>query len=151
AEAAFYDGLSWQRKVSYQRFIPMSYPLVSRHLIWSFSIDPPPAIIDLEHAEALAAFQYPPYFLLNPSLNPRQGIQQIDQPGSVDARDYTGTQGLADDIRGHIPRASSHSRPEGVKSPTFRLKRKHNFRPHLFAMFILDPAAQVPFAERSRL
>ena len=152
AETAFYSALTWLRTISYQRLVPMTYPLISTHILWSFRIDPPPPVIDLEHPGARAAFQYPPYFLLNPSLNPRHGIQQIDQPASVNARDYQGTQSLADEIRGYIPpRKTSLPRPEGVKAPSIRLRKKYKHQPQLLALFFLDPSVQVPYQNRATL
>jgi hypothetical protein len=130
----------------------MSYPLLSTHILWSFRIEPPPPVIDLAHPDARVGFQYPPYFLFNPSLNPRQGIQQIDQPALVDARDYQGTQTLADEIRGYIPPANTNRpRPEGVRAPSIRLKKKYRHQPQMLALFFLDPAVQVPYQDRAVL
>ncbi len=152
AETAFYEALNWLRAISYQRLLGINYPLVSKHILWSFRIDPPPPIIDLEHPVARAAFQYPPYFLFNPSLNPRKGTQQINQPASADARDYTGTQMLANEIRGYIPPANTNlRRPEGVKSPSFRLRKKYRHQPQLLALFYLDPGDQIPYQNRANL
>ena len=97
----------------------MTYPLVSDHTLWCFTLDPAPVVIDLEHPQAQHTFQYPPHVIYNPSLNPRHGVQIVGQPPS---RDYFGTQALADDIRAYVPHAGA--RPEGVKAPSVRMRRK---------------------------
>src|SRR5882724_3349145 len=68
AEAAFYEALEWQSKISAHMLNPVTYPLVSSHKLWCFSIDPPPAVVDLEDVQAVAVFQHTPHMLLNPSL-----------------------------------------------------------------------------------
>src|SRR5947209_4374558 len=115
-EAAFYQALEWQHRISMQRFNPMTYPLLSDHLLWCFTLDPPPPLVDLEHPQAQHTFQYPPHLIYNPSLNPRRGPQLVGQPP---ARDYTGTQQLADEIRAYLPPpGANQQRPEGVKAPS---------------------------------
>src|SRR5437868_1933428 len=138
AEAAFYEALEWQAKISTHRFNPVGYPLVSSHKLWCFSIDPAPALIDLEHAQAIALFQHTPHMLLNPSLNPARGPHL---PGQRPARDYFGTQDLAKDVRGLMPPAGSPDpRPEGVKAPAIRVKRVARYRAHQLALFVFDAA-----------
>src|SRR4051794_39378687 len=80
AETAFYEALEWQGKISAHRMNPVSYPLVSDHKLWCFTIDPAPAIIDLEHPQAIALFQHTPHMLSNPSLNPDRGAHVPGQP-----------------------------------------------------------------------
>jgi hypothetical protein len=147
AETAFYEALEWQGKISYHRMNPVRYPLVSDHKLWCFTIDPAPAIIDLEHPQALALFQHTPHMLSNPSLNPDRGTHVRGQPP---ARDYFGTQYLATDVRGHTPPPGSpDSRPEGVKAPAIRLRGIAGYRPHLLALFVFPPTVHVPYENRS--
>jgi hypothetical protein len=146
-EAAFYEALEWQRRISVQRYYPMTYPLVSDHVLWCFTLDPPPPLIDLEHHQAQHTFQYPPHLIHNPSLNPRQGIQLA---GQAPSRDYTGTQELADEIRAYLPPpGTNQARPEGVKAPSVRMRRKYNFQPFHLALFVMDPRIQVPYEKRA--
>jgi hypothetical protein len=149
AEAAFYDALAWQAKISTHRFNPVTYPLVSYHKLWCFSIDSAPAIIDLEHAQAITLFQHTPHMLLNPSLNPARGPHLARESP---ARDYFGTQDLAKDVRGLIPPAGSPDpRPEGVKAPAIRVKRVAGYRAHQLALFVFDPAVHQRYRDRSIL
>jgi hypothetical protein len=149
AEAAFYEALEWQVKISTHRFNPVTYPLVSSHMLWCFSINPAPSVIDLEDAQAIALFQHTPHMLLNPSLNPARGPHL---PGQRPARDYFGTQDLAKDVRGQVPPAGSTSpRPEGVKAPAIRVKRVAGYRAHQLALFVFDAAVHQPYQARSNL
>jgi RES domain len=149
AEAAFYEALEWQAKISTHRFTPVNYPLVSFHMLWCFSIDPAPTIIDLEHSQAIALFQHTPHMLLNPSLNPARGPHL---PGQHLARDYFGTQDLAKDVRGLVPPAGSpDARPEGVKAPAIRAKRVAGYRAHQLALFVFDARVHQPYQGRSNL
>ena len=149
AEAAFYEALEWQAKISTHRFNPVAYPLVSSHMLWRFSIDPAPAIIDLEHAQAITLFQHTPHMLLNPSLNPARGPHLS---GQHPARDYFGTQDLAKDVRGLMPPAGSpNRRPEGVRAPAIRVKRVAGYRAHQLALFVFDAAVHQPYQDRSNL
>ncbi len=148
-EQAFYQALDWHRAISSQRLSPMAYPLTSQHILWCFTIDPPPPLVDLGDQQAMNMFQYAPHFLHNPSLNPRAGFQSPHQPA---ARDYTGTQGLADDIRAYIPPAAlNQARPEGVKFPSTRMPKKYSHQPSNLALFIMDPGIQTPYQNRSNL
>jgi hypothetical protein len=138
AEAVFYEALEWQAKISAHRFNPVAYPLVSSHKLWCFSIDPAPAIIDLEHAQAVALFQHTPHMLINPSLNPARGPHLAGQRPS---RDYLGTQDLAKDVRGLVPPSGSPlRRPEGIKAPAIRVKRVAGYRVHQLALFVFGGA-----------
>lgn len=149
AEAAFYDALDWQTKISNHRFNPVHYPLLSDHKLWCMSIDPAPAIIDLEHVQAIAQFQHTPQMLLNPSLNPARGPHV---PGQPLARDYFGTQDLAKDIRGHVPPPGSlDPRPEGIKAPAIRVKNGPNYRAHQLALFVFPQDIHDPYENRSTL
>jgi hypothetical protein len=147
AETAFYEALEWQGKISAHRMNPVTYPLVSDHKLWCFTIDPAPAIIDLEHAQSLALFQHTPHMLTNPSLPPDRGTHLRGQPL---ARDYFGTQHLATEVRGHTPPPrSADPRPEGVRAPAIRLKRIAGYRPHMLALFVLHPAVHIPYEHRA--
>jgi hypothetical protein len=102
-EAAFYQALDWQRRIALHHFLPVGYPLESEHWLWSFTIDPAPAVIDLLHPGAQHQFPHPPHLPLTPSQH------------------YDGTQALADAIRAYIPPAGSvHARPEGLRAPSVR-------------------------------
>ena len=144
-ETAFYQALDWQHRISVHRFQDMVYPLESAHRLWCFTIDPVPVIIDLENANTVHQFQYSPHLLLQPSLNPRHGPQLAGQPTS---RDYVGTQELADEIRAFVPLVGP--RPDGVKAPSVRLKRKHGFQPFQLALFVYPPIInQIPYEQRA--
>jgi hypothetical protein len=132
-EGAFHQARAWQTEVA--RFpTPGTYPFVSEHWLWCFTIDPPPPVIDLEHSGALHRFQYPSHLLLNPS------------------QEYEGTQRLANVIRAYLPPAGSvHPRPEGLKAPSVRTPRSGTFQPHQYAFFVMPPPLQQPFEARSTL
>jgi len=148
-EAAFYQSLVWQLRISAQRFSAMTYPLVSDHILWCFVLDPPPPLIDLEHRQAQHTFQFPPHLVHNPSLNPRRGVQILGQPAS---RDYAGTQELADEIRAYLPPPGANQvRPEGVKAPSVRMRKKYSFQPFQLALFVMDPSIHLAFADRATL
>lgn len=147
-EMAFYQALEWQHRISVQRFNPMTYPLVSTHLLWSFGLNPAPAIIDLESQATRHTFGYPAHLLLNPALNPRKGAQSATQPPG---RDYTGTQALADEIRAYEPPFGAGDRAEGLKAPSVRSRPRHGFQPHQLALFVKDPKIQRPYEERAML
>ncbi len=128
---------------------PVIYPLVSDHKLWSFIIDPVPAIIDLEHAQSLALFQHTPHMLSNPSLPPDRGTHV---PGQPLARDYFGTQNLATEVRGYTPPpGSADPRPEGVRAPAIRLKRIAGYRPHMLAFFVFHPTVHTLYENRSEM
>jgi len=149
AETAFYQALDWQEKISADRTSPVIYPFRSHHCLWCFSINPAPQIIDLEHSNAIHHFQYSPHLLLNPSLNPRRGP---NSRGQVPGRDYVGTQDLADEIRAYVPSVgSSDPRPEGIKVPSVRLRKRDGFRPYHLSLFVsVDPSHQA-YESRSNL
>jgi|GEM_PF-2006978 len=149
-ETAFYEALEWHRRISDHRLNPVGYPFVSRHSFWCFSIDPPPPLIDLQHSSAIAQFQFPPHMLLNPALNPRRGLQLAGQSA---ARDYFGTQELADEIRAFIPPAGSpNPRPEGIRAPSVRTAAVSGYQPSMLALFFFDPKlGWVPYENRASL
>jgi len=133
-EGAFYQAIEWHRKMAYSRINAITYPLRSEHTLWAFQIDPPPPVVDLESAAAMARFVYQPHVLLNPS------------------REYTRTQELADDVRAHIPPPGSPDpRPEGVKAPSIGTPRKGPFQPHQLSLFVREMNGIVPYDQRSIL
>ena len=149
AEAAFYEALEWHARISTHRLNPVTYPLISNHKLWCFSIDPAPAVIDLELAQVITLFQHTPHMLLNPSFNPARGPHL---PGQRPARDYFGTQDLAKDVRGFVPPPGSPDpRAEGIKAPALRLKRVVGYRAHQLALFVFDAAVHQPYPDRSNL
>jgi RES domain-containing protein len=149
AEAAFYEALEWQAKISTHRLTSMTYPLISSHKFWCFSLDPAPAIIDLEDAQAIVLFQHTPHMLLNPSLNPARGPHL---QGQRPARDYFGTQDLAKDVRGLVPpTGSTYRRPEGIKAPAIRGRIVPGYRAHQLALLVFDRAVHQPYPDRSAM
>lgn len=133
-EAAFYQALDWQQRLSVHRINPTTYPFTSEHWLWSYSLNPAPPLIDLAHAHARHQFLFPPHLLLNPS------------------RDYIGTRDLADDVRAYVPpQGSPYSRPEGLKAPSVRTPRRGGFQPSQFALFVMAPAVQQPYVQRATL
>lgn len=146
AESAFYQFLEWQAKISTHRLNPVAYPLISKHKLWCFSIDPPPIVIDLEHAQAIGFFQHTPHMLLNPGFNPARGLQL---PGQHPARDYWGTQDLAREVRDFASAGSPEPRPEGIRAPALRVKRAPGYRARQLALFVPDATVHQPYQDRS--
>ncbi len=134
AEAAYYQALQWQQRLSVYRFNPMTYPLVSHHKFWCFQIDPSPSIVDLQSVNAMHKFGYPRHLTQNPS------------------QQYTGTRDLADEIRAHIPPSGSPDRrPEGIKAPSVRTPNVAGFQPYQLALFVFDSVVHQPYENRSTL
>ena len=87
---AYYQALEWQERigggragtpVALPRPAPPTYPLVSSHLLWCFTLNAPPSIIEVDDPIAYATFQHAPIEILNPG------------------QAYDTTQSLADRIR----------------------------------------------------
>src|SRR4051794_23667452 len=67
-ERAFYEGLTWQDTLATTtlpnlRHPPARPPLVATFRLWSFRLNQPMTVIDVEDPVALTAFQHPPYAL----------------------------------------------------------------------------------------
>jgi hypothetical protein len=133
-EGAYYQSMKWQNDIAYSRLKSITYPLRSEHLLWGFRVDPLPAVLDLEHTAAVVLFGFSPHMLLNPS------------------REYTGTQGIADEVRGYAPPGgSSDPRPEGLKAPSVRTPRAGAFQPHQCCLFVRNMPGCLPYDQRSQL
>ncbi len=147
AEAAFYEALEWQYKISRHRNLAVSYPLVSTLRFWAFSISPAPTIIDLAHPQSFLLFQHTYQMLLNPGLNPASSAHRS---GRSLARDYLGTQELANEVRAFIPpRGSPDPRPEGLRAPAVRSMKVGRYRPHQLALFVIHPDVHDLYENRS--
>jgi len=133
-EVAFHQARVWQNAIAMFHVRPADYPLRSQHMFWSFTIDPPPAVIDLEHPSALSRFQHPPHALLNPCLN------------------YEGLRDLSDKVFSYkAPAGSLDPRPEGLKAPSVRTPRRGGFQPYQFALFVVPPSVNRSLESRSSL
>lgn len=133
-EGAFYQAIRLQNDIASFRMKEITYPLVSEHLLWAFSIDPLPHVVDMESAISSNHFGYSPHLLLNPS------------------RAYSGTRAVADDVRSFTPPAGSGlPNPEGMKVPSVRTPYVRAFQPHHLSLFVMDTPASIPYGQRSNL
>jgi len=133
-EGAFYQALAWQQILASSRTKAVTYPLKSEHLLWAFTLAPPPPILDMEDPLASNRFAYAPHVLLNPS------------------RAYSATQAIADDVRTYTPPAGSgQPKPEGMKIPSGRTPYAKGFQPHHLALFVINTPGVVPLDHRASL
>lgn len=125
-EMAYYQALEWQERIGggragtpmpRQRPAPPSYPLVSSHVLWCFTLAAPPVVIDLDDPGAYTTFQHAAIEVLNP------------------CQAYETTQALADRIRAFT--APDHPRPEGIKAPSVRTPVSGGYQPSQYALFVM--------------
>lgn len=125
-EMAFYQALEWQERigggrtgtpVSPPRPAPPTYPLVSSHSLWGFTLAPPPPVIEIDDPIAYATFQHAPIEVLNPG------------------QAYETTQSLANRVRNFND--PHHPRPEGIKAPSVRAPISGAYQPTQYAFFVM--------------
>lgn len=96
SEQCYYQALEWQGIIGSElRPARLTFPLITLHMLWCFSLKEPPRLLDLSHDIALETFGFRHLTLLNPS------------------RVYGATKQLADEIR--IKRSVG-----GMKAPSIR-------------------------------
>jgi hypothetical protein len=100
SELAFYQAMSWQRDIGSRLTPDLEFPLVSEHLLWCFTLDNPPKILDLSNDISRQVFTYHRFALVNPSSY------------------HQATRELADKIRMH-PNAEAPN-VGGLKAPSVR-------------------------------
>jgi hypothetical protein len=87
-------------------------------LLWCFTLDDPPAVIDVDDPIAYATFQHEPIEILNPG------------------QAYTTTQDLADRVRAFTP--AHNPRPQGIKAPSVRTPTAGIYQPYQYALFVMS-------------
>ncbi|MBV9123866.1 MAG: RES family NAD+ phosphorylase [Planctomycetes bacterium] len=65
-EVAFYQALEWHKRIAFHHFLPVAYPLESKHRLWCFTIDPAPAVVDLLNLGVQHQFPHPLHLPLDP-------------------------------------------------------------------------------------
>jgi hypothetical protein len=89
-EMAYYQALEWRDRIGGGRIgtpipllrpTPPTYPLISSHLLWAFTLNASPLVVDVDDPNAYITFQHAPIEILNPG------------------QAYETTQALADRIR----------------------------------------------------
>jgi hypothetical protein len=132
-ERTFYEALTWQEQLASTLLPnlpqpPVRPPLVATFRLWSFRLNRPLTVVDVEDPVALAAFRHPPYILRNPS-------HQF----------YLPTQNLMDAVYHHPPGPQGQM-GRGVKAPSVRTPRTGGFQPYQY-VFVLTPAQQALAAD----
>jgi hypothetical protein len=120
-EYAFYDAIFFQELIgggplsAPPQASRQDLPLVSRHLLWCFTLRDTPRLVDVEDPLALQTFQHRPYELLNPT------------PAA-----YHRTTSLADLIRQYG--IAQHPAPGGILAPSVRTPAAPGYtaRQHVF-------------------
>jgi hypothetical protein len=108
SEYAFYEAQRWQQLIGQTALagqgtlVPFSTRQGTRPRLWCFRLNPPPTVIDVSHAMALATFHHPPHVLQNPCY-----------------RHYTPTQDLMDAVF-HSPATPLGQKAMGVQAPSVR-------------------------------
>jgi hypothetical protein len=92
-------------------------PLVSRHLLWCFTLSKAAKLVDVEDPIALGTFQHRPYELLNPT------------PAA-----YHRTTSLADRIRQYG--IAQHPIPGGILAPSVRTPAADGYTPRQHVFFV---------------
>jgi hypothetical protein len=100
SEQAFYQAKTWQQTIGSRLKPYLRFPLVTEHLLWCFTLDNPPQILDLTNDVSRQVFTYYRFALLNPSLH------------------HQATRELADNVRKH-PNATAPN-VGGLKAPSVR-------------------------------
>jgi hypothetical protein len=126
-EMAFYQALEWQERIGGGRtgtpipvpkLPPPSYPLISLHRLWCFTLTAPPSVIDVDHPTAFATFQHTEMEILNPG------------------QAYETTRALADRIRAFTH--PQHPRAEGIKAPSVRTPITGGYQPSQYVLFVMS-------------
>jgi RES domain len=129
-EMAYYQTLEWQDRIGGGRTappipllkpVPPTYPLVSSHSLWAFTLATPPTLIDVDDPNAYLTFQHAPIEILNAG------------------QAYNATQSLADRIRAFTH--SHHPRPQGIRAPSVRTPASGGYQPTQYALFVMSGRA----------
>jgi RES domain-containing protein len=124
-ETAFSQAKQWQERIGGGqtttplppvRPAPPTYPLISYHTLWCFTLKVPPKLVDIDHLMAYPVFHHDPIQILNPG------------------QFYESTQGLADRIRASLDQPSSN--PQGIRAPSVRTPATARYQPCQFALFV---------------
>ena len=88
---------------------PPTYPLISSHSLWAFTLNASPSVVDVDDPNAYITFQQTPIEILNTG------------------QAYNATQALADRIRAFTH--AHHPRAQGIKSPSVRTPASGGHQP----------------------
>ena len=110
---------------------PPPLPLISEHLLWSFTLQNASPVVDIEDPVALHAFHHRPYELLNPS-----------------SASYHRTAMLADLIRHHP--TPQHPAARGIVAPSVRTPRSPGYIPRQYIFFVPHTLMAIPGAQVRR-
>ena len=125
-EMAYYQALEWKERIGGGRMgtpialprpKPTTYPLVSSHLLWAFTLNASPPVIDVNDPNAYTTVQHAPIEILNTG------------------QAYNATQSLADRIRAFTH--PHHPRVEGIKAPSARTPASGGYQPSQYALFVM--------------
>jgi len=125
-EMAYYQALEWQERIGggrtttpipLPRATPPTYPLISSHSLWAFTLNASPSVIDVDDPNAYITFQHAPIEILNTG------------------QAYNATQSLADRIRAFTH--SHHPRAQGIKAPSVRTPISAGYQPSQYALFVM--------------
>jgi hypothetical protein len=136
-EYAFHDAISLQELVgggplsAPPRSSRLDPPLVSRHLLWCFTLSDAAQLVDVEDLVALQTFQHRPYELVNPT---------------PDA--YHRTTSLADLVRQYG--ISHHPTPGGILAPSVRTPSSPGYTPRQHVFFVPHDALALSGAQVRR-
>jgi hypothetical protein len=96
---------------------PPGLPLLSKHLLWCFTLGSAPQVVDVEDPVARQRFHHRPYELLNPT-----------------AEAYYRTAMLADLIRQYC--IAQHPAPGGILAPSVRTPASPGYNPRQHILFV---------------
>jgi hypothetical protein len=125
-EMDYYQALEWRERIGGGRIgtpipllrpTPPTYPLISSHLLWAFTLNVSPLVVDADDPNAYITFQHAPIEILNPG------------------QAYETTQALADRI--HTFTDPHHPRPSGIKAPSARTPASGGYQPAQYALFVM--------------
>jgi hypothetical protein len=131
AEYAFHRAVDWQRLLGggplrvHPPLPSPPLPLVSEHLLWCFTLQNAPPVVDVADPVALQTFHHRPYELLNPS-----------------SADYHRTAMLADLIR-HHPNPQ-HPVAGGILAPSVRTPASPGYTPRQTIFFVPHNVVAIP-------
>ncbi len=126
-EMAYYQALEWQDRIGggraatpipLPRATPPTYPLISSHSLWAFTLNASPSVVDVDDPNAYITFQHAPIEILNTG------------------QAYNATQALADRIRSFTH--AHHPRAQGIKSPSVRTPASGGHQPSQYALFVMS-------------
>ena len=131
AEYAFHQALELQQLIgggplsAHPPLPSPPLPLVSKHLLWCFTLQRSPRVVDVETPLALQTFHHQSHELLNPSPN-----------------DYHRTAMLADLIR-HFPNPQQPA-AQGILAPSVRTPAGLGYTPQQYIFFVPHNVLAIP-------